>query len=67
MQAIMTCNGTANHGCWFPNGMIGFNFRTQPTPSPAYTTISVSTLEPASLAALANRDTPSCHHRVPGS
>ena len=42
----MTCNGTGNRGCWFPAGMSSFNFRTQPTPAPAYTAISVRPLIP---------------------
>jgi len=46
VQAIMTCNGTSNQGCWFPKGMSAWNFRTQPTPSPAYTAISVSATHP---------------------
>ena len=48
VQAIVSCNGTAHRGCWFPAGMSSFNFRTQPTPSPPYTTISVSATEPRS-------------------
>jgi len=48
----MSCNGTANRGCWFPAGMSSFNFRTQPTPSPAYTAISVSAVDPRSCGTL---------------